>query len=58
LHPYTKDLLSAIPLAGELGIEKVTLKGEIGDPTNPQRVADYTQDAHIHQSCVKVKSHQ
>jgi ABC-type oligopeptide transport system ATPase subunit len=40
LHPYTKDLLSAIPLAGELGIEKVTLKGEIGDPTNPQRVAE------------------
>ncbi|MEM1635445.1 MAG: ABC transporter ATP-binding protein [Thermosphaera sp.] len=36
LHPYTKALLSAIPLIGEeLGFEKVILKGEIGDPAYP-----------------------
>jgi peptide/nickel transport system ATP-binding protein len=38
LHPYTKALLSAIPLlSDELGLEKVYLKGEIGDPGNPPR---------------------
>lgn len=38
LHPYTKALLSAIPLlSDELGLEKVYLKGEIGDPSNPPR---------------------
>ncbi|MCC6046530.1 MAG: ABC transporter ATP-binding protein [Ignisphaera sp.] len=37
LHPYTKALLSAIPLAEELKIEKVVLKGEIGDPSNPPK---------------------
>jgi peptide/nickel transport system ATP-binding protein len=38
LHPYTRALLSAIPLlSDELGLEKVYLKGEIGDPGNPPR---------------------
>jgi peptide/nickel transport system ATP-binding protein len=36
LHPYTKTLLTAIPLAGgRPGLEKVYLRGEIGDPSNP-----------------------
>jgi peptide/nickel transport system ATP-binding protein len=36
LHPYTRALLSAIPLVSqELGFEKIFLKGEIGDPANP-----------------------
>lgn len=36
LHPYTRALLSAIPLVSqELGFEKIILKGEIGDPANP-----------------------
>ncbi|MGB9816600.1 MAG: ABC transporter ATP-binding protein [Desulfurococcaceae archaeon] len=38
LHPYTKALLSAIPLiSSQIGLEKVYLKGEIGDPANPPR---------------------
>ena len=38
LHPYTKALLTAIPLAGgKPGLEKVYLRGEIGDPSNPPR---------------------
>lgn len=38
LHPYTRALLSAVPLVGEeLGIERVALRGEIGDPANPPR---------------------
>lgn len=38
LHPYTKALLSAIPLVSEeIGLEKVYLKGEIGDPANPPK---------------------
>jgi len=38
LHPYTKALLSAIPLvSSQLGFEKIYLKGEIGDPANPPR---------------------
>ncbi|MEM0000241.1 MAG: ABC transporter ATP-binding protein [Desulfurococcaceae archaeon] len=38
LHPYTKALLSAIPLVSEeMGLEKVYLRGEIGDPANPPR---------------------
>ncbi|MEM1638743.1 MAG: ABC transporter ATP-binding protein [Desulfurococcaceae archaeon] len=37
-HPYTKALLSALPLiSNQLNIEKVYLKGEIGDPANPPR---------------------
>ncbi|MGC8543868.1 MAG: oligopeptide/dipeptide ABC transporter ATP-binding protein, partial [Vulcanisaeta sp.] len=35
LHPYTQALISAVPLSGELGYRKVTLKGEIGDPATP-----------------------
>jgi len=36
LHPYTKALLSAIPrVGGEVETERVDLKGEIGDPSNP-----------------------
>ncbi|MDK6027898.1 ABC transporter ATP-binding protein [Ignisphaera sp. 4213-co] len=38
LHPYTKALLTATPLASEeLEIEKIYLKGEIGDPSNPPK---------------------
>ncbi|MEM0262337.1 MAG: oligopeptide ABC transporter ATP-binding protein, partial [Nitrososphaerota archaeon] len=38
LHPYTKALLSALPLiSNQLNIEKVYLKGEIGDPANPPK---------------------
>jgi oligopeptide/dipeptide ABC transporter ATP-binding protein len=38
LHPYTKALLSAIPLmSSQLGLERVYLKGEIGDPANPPK---------------------
>ena len=36
LHPYTKALLTAMPLAGgKPDLEKVYLRGEIGDPSNP-----------------------
>ena len=37
LHPYTKALISAIPLSEELGVERVILKGEIGNIANPPK---------------------
>jgi peptide/nickel transport system ATP-binding protein len=37
LHPYTKALISAIPLSEELGVERVVLKGEIGNIANPPK---------------------
>jgi peptide/nickel transport system ATP-binding protein len=45
LHPYTKALISAIPLAEELRIERVVLRGEIGDPANPP------QGCRLHPRC-------
>jgi peptide/nickel transport system ATP-binding protein len=45
LHPYTKALISAIPLAEELRIERVMLRGEIGDPANPP------QGCRLHPRC-------
>jgi peptide/nickel transport system ATP-binding protein len=45
LHPYTKALISALPLAEELRIERVVLRGEIGDPANPP------QGCRLHPRC-------
>ncbi len=39
LHPYTKSLLSAIPIANphrKVGVTRIILKGDVGSPLNPK----------------------
>lgn len=44
LHPYTKALLSAIPVANpHIKSERMILKGEITSPINPKRACRFAQ---------------